>query len=417
MAAKHSELRPEVSVRADRTILVDGEPFFPIGLYYAEDEISDPTGDALCKLREMGFNTVFFNGGVDSEDQLNRIHRAGLHVWYRPPGELSGDFESLRQVVSMFARHPAILFWEMGDEPVLNQLRFADVEIGCQIVRSIDPCHPILCNQWLSSFQQAAEMKRWARLADVYGFSSYPIPLWRWGNRMSLVDDGWPHSIAVVGKQTDLWKCYAPGKPIIPVMQAWAWNCLEDGEAGYPTYEQCRFAAYQALIHGANGLHHYGVAQANRPYISCGIPPNLNEDLEQMHADFLKAQQYNQWFWSYYCKLIKELSCMSGVFTSADADWTPEIQCESCHNSNEQQIECRVKRYGDSFVIMLVNASDAAAAIQVRTPVTCDRTLRLWGHDASIEWDRIGRFKDLLQPYDVRIYSPDRDLLDWRLFP
>src|SRR5205823_2657070 len=49
----------KVSIRDDRTILVGGEPFFPIGLYYAEEEIADPTGKLLADLHATGFNTVF----------------------------------------------------------------------------------------------------------------------------------------------------------------------------------------------------------------------------------------------------------------------------------------------------------------------------------------------------------------------
>jgi hypothetical protein len=398
-------------VREDQTILLNGKPFFPIGLYYAQDEMSDATGAGLRKLRAMGFNTIFFDGGLDSESQLDLIWRAGLHVWYRPPGELYREFELLKQVVSKFARHPAVLFWEMNDEPVLNRLKFSDVEIGCRIVRSIDPFHPILCTQWLSSLDQSEEMRQWARLADFYGFSVYPVPLWRWGTRMSLVEQGWPHSITVVGSQTDLWKAYAPGKPIIPVLQAWAWNCLEDGEAAYPTYQECRFMAYQAVIHGAKGLHHYGVIEPHRPYFACGIPPKLHEDLDQTHADFLRAQQYNQWFWGYYSRVIKEVSRMSAIFASDDADWMPVIEETSPHQLMGTRIECRVKRHADSFVILLVNASEAHTSVQIRAPEMNSSALKLWGRDRSIEVNGDGFLRDVLEPYGVRIYSDQPDLL------
>lgn len=406
-----SDVPSRVRVRDDQTILLNGVPFFPLGLYYAQDEIEDETGEGLRRLRAMGFNTIFFDGGLQSERLLDRIWSAGLHVWYRPPGELYREFGLLKQLVSKFARHPAVLFWEMDDEPVLNQLRLRDADVGCRIVRGIDPYHPILCNQWLSSLSQDEEMQEWARLADLYGFSIYPVPLWRWRDRMKLVEQGWPHSIAVVGCQTDLWKAYAPDKPIIPVMQAWAWNCLEDGEAAYPTYRECRFMAYQAVIHGAKGLHHYGVVESSHPNFICGIPPRIHEDLDQTRKDFLRAQQYNRWFWRYYSRVIGELSRMSIVFAARDADWKPEIREMSPSQGKEGRIECRVKRYGDASVILMVNASASSARIEVCAPQMSDRALRLWGQKRSIMVSSSGLFRDTLEPYGVRIYSDRPDLL------
>ncbi|MCA1817348.1 MAG: hypothetical protein LC746_13325 [Acidobacteria bacterium] len=401
-----------VSVREDQTLLVNGEPFFPVGLYYAQDEMSDASGAGLRKLRAMGFNVVFFNGEVENEELLDRVWEAGLRVCYRPPGGLYREFHLLKEVVSRLARHPALLFWEVDDEPVLNGLRLEDVEIGCRIVRAVDPFHPILCNQWLASLDQAEEMREWARLADVYSFSTYPVPLWRWKGRMRLVEQGWPHAISVVGRQTDLWKSYAAGKPVIPALQAWAWDCLEDGEAAYPTYGECRFMAYQAVINGAKGLHHYGAVEASRANFACGIPPRVREDLEQTYADFLRAQDFNRRFWGYYAQVIKELSLMSGVFASHDADWAPEVSQGALRQPGDKRMECRVKRHRGSAVILLVNASDSRACVELRAPRMGNRELRVWGQGRSLVASSGGIFRDTLGPYGVRIYSDRPDLLE-----
>ncbi|MBA2733421.1 MAG: hypothetical protein H0U54_11075 [Acidobacteria bacterium] len=406
-----AEVPTRVDVREDRTILVNGEPFFPLALYYARDEIDDESGEGLARLRAMGFNTVFFSGGLESANRLDRIWGAGLYVCYRPPGQLCCDFVLLKKVVSRFARHPALLFWEMDDEPVLNRVKFSNVEIGCRVVRSVDPYHPILCNQWLSDLDETEEMRRWAGLADVYGFSTYPVPSWCWGCRLKLVEQGWPHSIAVVGAQTELWMSYAPGKPIIPVLQAWGWNCLEDEEAAYPTYQESRFMAYQAVIRGAKGLHHYGMVSSSRPNFACGIPPKIHEDLDRTHADFLEARRRNRRFWSYYSKVVKELSLMSCVFTSRDAAWTLEIRERQTPECGKESIEWRVKRHLNSFVILLVNASDANVTVVILAPELKGRVLKLWGEAKSVEVNSDGLFRDVLEPYAVRIYSDQPDLL------
>jgi hypothetical protein len=396
-----------VTVRADETILLNGVPFFPIGLYYARDEIADVSGAGLRHLRSIGFNSIFFDGGLDSESELDRIWEAGLHVWYRPPGALHGDLVALKELVKKFGPHPAVLFWEMDDEPVLNQLSFSDMRVGCRVVRRLDPYHPILCNQWFSSFEQAEEMRRWAGLADVYGFDVYPVPLSRWGKRMSLLEKGWPHSVSVVGAQVELWRSYAPKKPIIPVLQAWAWNCLEDGKAGYPTYRESRFMAYHAVIRGAKGLHHYGAYKSSRPNFAGGLPPPKSyEHLDHAYEDFQAAQKYNDWFWSYYQFVINELAIMSDIFASADADRKLEVQKDEV----KAVIEYRVKKYEDSVVLLIVNSSNLAATITVDLAELASQSLNVWGEARSIRVDSAGRFQDTLEPYNVRIYSvkPDR---------
>jgi len=363
-----------VTVRDDRTLMVNGQPFFPNGLYYARDEIADTSGDSLRALHDMGFNCVFVDGDIESARDLDRIHRAGLYVWCRPPGRLSGQFDQLKAFVARFGPHPALLFWEMDDEPVLNHVSLEESKKGCELVRAIDPFHPILCNQWFSTLAEEQDMREWGRLADVYGFSCYPVPTTRWGSRMQLVESGWPHSIAVVGRQTESWHSYAPGKPILPVLQAWAWNCIEDGDAAYPSLHEARFMVYHAVISGANGLHHYGAVNPMRPNLACGIPPVLHEDLDRTHADFERARWHNRIFWTYYSAVVGEIARMSAVFTARDSDWRPEGLPPS--------IECRVKRHEGANVLLVVNASAAPVALQL--PAIAD---------------------EVIEPLGVRVYS------------
>src|SRR5215212_7112002 len=79
-------LANKVTVREDRTLLVDGKPLFPIGLYYAEEEIAEPTGALLKDLRATGFNTVFFHTGGnpvgETKARLDRIAAADMHVQF-----------------------------------------------------------------------------------------------------------------------------------------------------------------------------------------------------------------------------------------------------------------------------------------------------------------------------------------------
>lgn len=229
---------------------------------------------------------------------------------------------------------------------------------------------------------------------------------------MSVVADGLPPSVAAVGELTRLWKSYAPGKPVIPVLQAWAWDCLEDGEAAYPTYGGCRFMAYQAVINGAKGLHHYGAAEARRPNFACGIPPRLDADLDRAHEDFLTAQRHNRRFWGYYAKVVGEISRMGGVFASADAGWAPRLEAASAPGQEAAGVECLVKRHLDSDVILLANASDTRLTVRVGAPCLRNVLLNSWGRNGSVAAGPEGVFEDTLEPFGVRVYSDRPDLLE-----
>ena len=399
-----SDVATRVEVRDDETLVVNGEPFFPIGLYYAEAETADASGVGLGRLRAMGFNIISFGGGLESAAVLDRIAGAGLGVWYRPPGELHGAFDTLKEVVVRFGPHPGVLLWEMDDEPILNELPIATTAAGCALVHRIDPFHPILCNQWFPGAERAGEVSRWAELADVHGFGIYPVPVGRLRARLDACGDDREASVAIAGEQVALWRRLAPGKPVIPVLQAFAWNALEDGDHGYPTLSCSRFMAYHCIVNGAKGLHYYGVPSPARPYVSCGIPPAIHEDLDRTHEDFERTRSANARFWATHASLINELAAMSDVFTARGADWVPSVESAAAP-SDGRTVQVMVKVLGEAFVLLVVNPSAAGAEVQLTAPPLRDKWLSVWGRGEGRQADAGGRFSDHLDPYDVRIYS------------
>lgn len=390
----------QVSVRADETLLLNGRPFFPLGVYNAQAEIEERSGAGLQALRATGFNTILVDGALEPET-LDRIAGAGLFVCCRPPGQLHGAFAALKAVVSRVARHPALLAWEMDDEPILNRLPINHMRRGCDLVRRIDPFHPILCNQWFPGASRLDEVRRWANLADVHGFAVYPVPLRRWRARPRPDGNDLPDSIAVVGAQVGLWRKLAPGKPVVPALQAFAWNALEDNDAGFPTVNESRFMAYHSIVAGARGLHHYGVPTADVPCFPCGVPPALHADLNRTHEDFLLARAANERFWSGYRHVIAELASMSDVFTAPDA-MAPV---------NEGDLQYRVKTVAGSSVILAVHTAANGARHEVRAPSLAGRQLRVWGHARTIAADGRGCFSEQFEPFGVRIFSDLTDRL------
>ncbi len=75
----------------------------------------------------------------------------------RPPGStfstarlvrstlISPSFEAL---VTALRGHPALLFWELEDEPLGNGVSFEESRRGRELLKQLDPDHPILGVQW-----------------------------------------------------------------------------------------------------------------------------------------------------------------------------------------------------------------------------------------------------------------------------
>jgi hypothetical protein len=398
----------KVTVREDRTLFVDGKPFFPIGLYYAEEEIAEPTGALLKDLRATGFNTVFFHTGgqplVETKVRLDRIAAAGMHVQFRPPGELMGSWDELEKTVAALKDHPAMLFWEHGDEPTVNKTPFEPSRQGYERMKKLDPDHPVLCVQF-PFWKQPEEMRKWGTICDVYAFDKYPVPLKRWHYQGKDIPEGWPHSVAIMGTLTEWWQSLVPGKPVIPVMQAWAWQPTLDGKAGYPTPQQSRFMAYHVVIRGAKGILYYGKMRVSQPHTASGMPPQIDPDPAKAAADFAKAKELNAWFWEGFKPVVKELDEMAPVFTAPDADWKPRVEFMGATEAKPEQIECRVKRQGEGWVILLVNASDHAATVKLTAPQFKNNPVCTWRPGREIHAGEEGSFEEQLEAFAVLVYS------------
>ncbi len=402
-AAATPETGSRVTFREDQTILVNGKPFFPIGIYYAFEEMDDPTGQGLEKLKSMGFNTLFI---IDRDRPVyDRIAAHGFHVWCRPPGALHDSHEILRKFITEFRNHPAILFWEHDDEPVLNRGQIDKSREGYRLVKQLDPNHPVLCTQAPNPSQVAAFLQ-WAEISDVGAFDVYPVPLQKWDagwyGKGRVVDDPWPNSMAVMGRMTRQWQSWGGGKPVIVVVQGFSWDPLLYTRDGFPNYEQGRFMAYDCVINGAKGLHYFGRVAHEPPPTTTA--PAGNPEAAKVMRDYQKIQALNDWFWSYHAGVIRELAVMSPVFTSLDAAWKPLVEAADAQTQIEA-VEWRVKQMAGDAVILLVNGSERPAKLKITAQPLAGRDVHCWGELRTIKIDDNGTWFDRVGPLGVRIYS------------
>ena len=118
---------PENKVKVEqRQILVNGSPYLIKGICYhpvpigSEKRSFETLSEDLVLIQEAGINTIRLYSPVDDVAVLDEIARAGIKVivgfGYNQDGYfdiLSGSFTDY---INTYKTHPAILFWELGNE-------------------------------------------------------------------------------------------------------------------------------------------------------------------------------------------------------------------------------------------------------------------------------------------------------------
>jgi len=144
-----------------RNILVNGVPFTIKGICYhpvprASNKVSfGNLKEDLALMKEAGINTIRVYEPVSDKGVLDQIQASGLKViigfGYNQDGKfdiLSGTFADY---VKTFKDHPAILFWELGNEYNYHPEWFGSaienwyhaLNNAAEKIHQIDPSHPV----------------------------------------------------------------------------------------------------------------------------------------------------------------------------------------------------------------------------------------------------------------------------------
>jgi hypothetical protein len=383
--------------RSDHILLVNGRPFFPIGLYYAHEEFEDTTGKQLEELKALGFNTLGYYRWSASRghEELDRANRLGLKVWVRGNNGFSVDSpeieKGIRRQILDLRNHPALLFWEYQDEPAHNKVSLLNSLKGQAILKALDRRHPGLI---VECPEAAMWLPLWKGIGDVYAFDLYPIPMEvRYG---SLPD----HDITQIGDYMDLIRKTRGDGPMLAVLQAWSWDPLRYGQEGYPTPHQSRFMAYQAVIHGAGGILYYGQVHCSRPNPAANLY-SQSQDPARRQKEFEDCVRLNRWFWDQHRSFFGELNQAARMFVLRDADESHRIIAVT----GSEGIESLTKRFGRDLYTLSVNASGTERKACFQVPQkTRTRSLHVLFENRAIEI-KGGAFCDAFSPYDTHVYS------------
>lgn len=212
----------KVSFDASGTALVDGVPFFPVGVFLYEFNTN-----VLAEIHQQGFNTVLY--AVKPSD-LDTLQRHGLMtVPYA-----TEDFLAVKN-------HPSILAWYLADEPEGHGQTPEQMRSEHDRIRSIDPDHPVgLCHFLWSALEKYKDASDYV-MSDVYPVTAHrdqPVtPL------AAHIDE--------------LHRIHGKAFPVWPAIQVFGGPETDGGKWAEPTPVEVRCMTYLALAHGAKAMLYF----------------------------------------------------------------------------------------------------------------------------------------------------------------
>ncbi|MBI4025696.1 MAG: hypothetical protein HY360_12000 [Verrucomicrobia bacterium] len=286
-------------------LLVEGKPFFPIGLYtcfgideasgthresrYEEKVTPESIRARLRTIKESGFNLIqtytmqFYGakiarpgwhqnqpGDVLENTNPEKIRRgmlkfmdyaqeAGLKVLsgalqphtirYPLPkseAEWAQTKEEIAANVGAWKSHPALAVWYLVEEPY-NPNAHTDVPVTfmtdcCQYLKNLDSTRPLFLCSCDFAFPSGPSDKRYRKATDIIGPDPYPI------------GKGIP--IEVITERLDFIRKYQEGTP--PMPQIWQVVQIWNAPGGrLPTRDEIRLMALLAMTRDVKGLMFY----------------------------------------------------------------------------------------------------------------------------------------------------------------
>ena len=229
--------RKPKSLTQDGTLLWNGKPFFPIGMYH-------PGGEESYKLlSENGFNAVQGDAIQDLAQfkaRLDLAQKYGLavDVPLYLNGQVKKNLANSLEKVKNFADHPSVLDWKIFDEPHIHPDGGVAIDIpsAYRALKAADPNHPIEL-----TLNSAATQKFWSNFCDIVQPDVYPLPRFP----LTLVSD----------MANGAHEFMQPWQNLSLVLQSgWVADL-----SNQPSAAQARSMVYLSLINGAKGIWWYSM--------------------------------------------------------------------------------------------------------------------------------------------------------------
>lgn len=145
----------------DGTFLVNGKPFFPLGIYHTNPAKYD-------EVAEIGFNSQQFwvwhvgNDGYGAPIGLDKAAANKLKCIYEPNHRSAQIY---RETIQRVGHHSALFMWYVADEPAEGSEAMMTLANNCWHEDKHHPTYIVSCRPDLFNYH--------AKFADVFGFDPY----------------------------------------------------------------------------------------------------------------------------------------------------------------------------------------------------------------------------------------------------
>ncbi len=362
-----------VTMRDDGFVLIDGKPFFPIGLYgMSEKPFNDNSYDKAFKdLRANGFSfahTYKDTGGTGRQRFLDSAAANGIKVWIPVTGDLVTCM--LRE-----RNHPAILAWYLGDDT-------ADHVPADVVRRNHLRCHAI----------DNAHLTTQADILNAYSTNRY-IPYVHSTDsfmpEIYPVTSPTPQPVEVPAVIRDMKAChYSVLINGSPVKSIWAIIQHFKGYSQwkrFPSFDELRAMSYLSIIHGAHGITWYTYGGDDKTNLGVTSSPER---------------------WNEICIVARELSSLSQAITSRSAKLQPNakvIDGPQVDALMYPSINCLLKDNDGDKILMTANSANAAITAQISLKGFRSATVLFENRTVSIDAD--GNLNDDFAPFAVHVYQ------------
>ena len=406
----------QVSINPDKVLIINGQKVFPIGFTMPPPpDGKAPNGkNTIEELHDAG--ATFLRTGVMGRDwddaaiaQEDKWEAAaaryGMHclVGLRELAQLGptdAQHEAmLRKLVNHFKHHPGLGAWKTVDEPEWGKVPVSPILHASNIIRQLDPQHPIEVTQAPRGTVQT--MQPYNVTADILAADIYPVGYPPGGH--SLLPN---KEISMVGDYTKTMMQVGAGKmPVWMILQiAWSGVIKPGKTLRFPTFAEERFMTYQAIINGARGIFYFGGH----------IPKAMTPEDARLG--------WNWRFWNRVLRpVIEEIGEHSPLYPALVAPDSklpvkveaiqtnpagkPDIKPTSAPTNNSKLgVEFCVREGGDDIFILACKREGATVQVEFSgLPAWTKQGEVMFESPRTVQAES-GKFTDWFGPFEVHVY-------------
>lgn len=348
--------KDEVWLNKDRTIMVDGKPFFMIGQWTSQDDFIP------------GVNAFLDWNSYRGAKVLSPVftHNATMDKLKKQSSISAAEEAEVRKLVASEMNKPNLLAYYFCDEPEVFGDTVEALTALYQIIDDADPYHPlILSNDTIHGIIDYADA------GDINGLHPYPRP-----DRKARFND-FGKALNYLDAFNDFFAQRSRKQALTWLAQGFDYSNYAAVDTRIPRYLELRNQHLLSLITGGKGVILYNTLNDHDPEIGIGLVEH-----------------------------VKELEAYGPALLEPASDLKPELSLPD--------FRILVKQHDGELWLFVANAGSADnRELAITLPELGNRKLKVMAENRTVE-AKNGILRDRFNNFDVHVYTTDMSAPDLR---